>query len=84
MENATFTVRFDERTKAVMVQALQEAYARSAADVCAGDYSEEALTRAEELMQVVRGVLYTRPEFPQVEEPELKEAKPDVLDNLPE
>lgn len=94
MENTIFTIRFDARTKAVIVQALQEAHTRAVGAVCSGDYSEETLTRVEELSQVVRGVLYTRPETPAVEEPvvgpeaganrELKEAKTDVLDNLPE
>jgi len=100
MENATFTIRFDSRTKAVILQTLQEAHTQAMGVIIEGDYSTEAVTRAEELSRVVRGILYTRPqgvlevEEPVVEEPvvgpeaganrEPRVAKEDILDNLPE
>ena len=74
----TFNIRFDARTKEVITQALYEAQAKAASAVLAGDYSEEALTRVEELSQVIRGVLYSRPVV--TEEP--KEAKEDALDRV--
>ena len=64
MENQTFTIRFDARTKAVIVKALTDAYAIAASKILTGDYTDETLTNAEELSQVIRGVLYTRPEAP--------------------
>ena len=65
------------------LQALVDAQTRAAAAIIDGDYSDESLLRAEELSQVLRGVLMTRPE-PVQEEREPREAAPDVLDNLPE
>ena len=65
----TFTVRFDERTKQILVALLDQAAAQVSAQITAGDYSEEVLQTHEELIQVKRGILYTRPETPEVEEP---------------
>ena len=62
MENQTFTIRFDGRTKGVLVQALLDAQTRAAAAVVAGSYEDETLLTAEEIGQVLRGVLMTRPE----------------------
>lgn len=62
MENQTFTIRFDSRTKGVIVQALIEAQMRAAGAVINGEYDEQTLLNAEEIGQVLRGVLMTRPE----------------------
>ena len=65
----TFTVRFDERTKQILVSLLEQATAQVTQQISAGDYSEEALQAHEELVQVKRGILYARPETAEVEEP---------------
>ena len=65
----TFTVRFDERTKQILVSLLDQASAQISQQITAGDYSDEALQAHEELVQVKRGILYSRPEVPEVEEP---------------
>ena len=65
----TFTVRFDERTKQILCSLLDQACAQVSQQITAGDYSEEALQTHEELVQVKRGILYSRPETPEVEEP---------------
>ena len=61
----TFTVRFDERTKQILVSLLEQATAQMTARIAEGDYSEEALQAHEELIQVKRGILYSRPEEPE-------------------
>ena len=65
----TFTVRFDERTKQILCALLDQAIAQTSQAITAGDYTEELLQQHEELVQVKRGILYTRPETPEVEEP---------------
>ena len=65
----TFTVRFDERTKQILVSLLEQATAQITQRIAEGDYSDEALQAHEELVQVKRGILYSRPETPEVEEP---------------
>ena len=65
----TFTVRFDERTKQILCALLDNAIQQTSAGITAGDYSEEILQQHEELVQVKRGILYTRPEVPEVDTP---------------
>lgn len=62
----TFSVRFDERTKQILIALLENAISQTSASITAGDYSDELLTQHEELSQVKNGLLYTKPE----EEPE--------------
>lgn len=62
MEKQTFNIRFDGRTKGVIVQALIDAQIRAAAAVVSGNYEEETLLNVEEIGQVLRGVLMTKPE----------------------
>ena len=69
----TFTVRFDERTKQILCALLDNAIQQTSQGITAGDYSEELLQQHEELVQVKRGILYSRPEVPEVEEPEAEE-----------
>ena len=69
----TFTVRFDERTKQILCALLDNAIQQTSQGITAGDYSEEILQQHEELVQVKRGILYTRPEVPEVKEPEVQD-----------
>ena len=63
----TFTVRFDERTKQILCALLDNAISQTSQGITAGDYSEELLQQHEELVQVKRGILYTRPEAPELD-----------------
>ena len=65
-----FSVRFDERTKQVLCALLDNAITQTSNAITAGDYTEELLQQHEELLQVKRGILYTRPEEVAVESPE--------------
>ena len=64
-----FSVRFDDRTKQVLCALLDNAIQQTSNTITAGDYTEELLQQHEELLQVKRGILYTRPEEVEVEEP---------------
>ena len=68
----TFSIRFDERTKQILVMLLDNGIQQTTQAITAGDYSEELLAQHEELTQVKRGILYTRPDEPE----EVKEEKP--------
>ena len=63
----TFSIRFDERTKQILCAVLDNTIQQVSQSITAGDYSEETLSQHEELVQVKRGILYTRPD--EVEEP---------------
>ena len=67
MEGTTFSIRFDERTKQILCAVLDNTIQQVSQNISAGDYSEELLSQHEELVQVKRGILYTRPD--EVEEP---------------
>ena len=67
MEGTTFSIRFDERTKQILCAVLDNTIQHVSQSISAGDYSEELLSQHEELVQVKRGILYTRPD--EVEEP---------------
>ena len=71
----TFTVRFDERTKQVLCAVLDNAIQMTSAQIVAGDYTESVLQQHEELLQVKRGILYSRPEEPETEEEVQPEAE---------
>ena len=71
-----FSVRFDERTKQILVALLDNAIAQTSSSITAGDYSEELLAQHEELSQVKRGILYTRPE-------EVEDSTPEVVEETP-
>ena len=63
-----FTVRFDERTKQILVSLLENAIQQTSAGITAGNYEDELLNQHEELTQVKNGILYTRPEEVETEE----------------
>ena len=60
--NKNFTIKFDNRTKSVLVQALIDAQTKAAALVINSDYDKETLLHAEEIAAVLRGVLLTKPD----------------------
>ena len=74
-----FSVRFDERTKQILVSLLENAIQQTSAAITQGDYKDELLNQHEELTQVKNGILYTRPE--EVKEEEIK---PNVKEETPE
>ena len=73
-----FSVRFDERTKQILVALLENAISQTSASITAGDYDEQLLNQHEELSQVKNGLLYTRPEEVEPEEP-VKEETPEEM-----
>ena len=62
-----FSVRFDKRTKQLLIAVLNNAIAQASAAITEGDYSDELLSQHEELTQVKNGLLYTKPEEVEVE-----------------
>ena len=57
-----FTVRFDTRTKEVIISALKKELSIAEELITNGDYSKEALIRYEELNRVIRGILFVKPD----------------------
>ena len=57
-----FTVRFDTRTKEVIIASLKKELSIAEEVITNGDYSQEALIRYEELNRVIRGILFSKPE----------------------
>ena len=74
----TFSVRFDERTKQILVALLENGISQTSASIIAGDYNEELLSQHEELTQVKNGILYTRPDE-EVEQTPAKEETPEEM-----
>lgn len=61
-----FTIKFDSRSKEVILDCLKKELSIAEGEIRDGDYSEAALIRHEELLQIIRGVLYSRPEGEEV------------------
>ncbi len=61
----TFSVRFDTRSKEVLLDALRKELIIAETDIRSGNYSDEALVRHEETLQLFRGILYSKPETPE-------------------
>jgi len=57
-----FTVRFDTRTKEVIISALKKELSIAEELITNGDYSKESLIRYEELNRVIRGILFVKPD----------------------
>ena len=72
-EVKTFSVRFDERTKQILLLLLDNGIQQTTQQIAAGDYSDELLQQHEELSQVKRGILYTKPDEPEEVEEKPKE-----------
>ena len=73
----TFSIKFDERTKQILIALLENAISTTSANILAGDYNDELLNQHEELTQVKSGVLLTRPD-----EEELKFAKEETPEEM--
>ena len=58
----TFSVKFDTRTKEVIIAALKKELSIAEEVITNGDYSKESLIRYEELNRVIRGILFVKPE----------------------
>ena len=60
----SFTIRFDTRSKEVLLDSLRKELIAAEEEIRSGDYSNEALIRHEEVLQIFRGILYSKPEEP--------------------
>ena len=58
----SFQVKFDTRSKEVMIDALKKQRDLAEELIKCGDYSQEAFIRYEELNRVIRGILFAKPE----------------------
>lgn len=58
----TYTYKVDERGRQVLLNAVKLVRDASAEPIVNGDFSEETLSAHEELYQLHRGILYTRPD----------------------
>ena len=56
-----FRVTFDERSKEILLDLLEQESTTRRADILAGDYSTECLIRYEEVSRLHRGILYAKP-----------------------
>ena len=60
----SFTIRFDTRSKEVLLDSLRKELTIAEEEIRSGDYSSDALIRHEEILQIFRGILYSKPEEP--------------------
>lgn len=60
----SFTIRFDTRSKEVLLDSLRKELIAAEEEIRSGDYSNDALIRHEEVLQIFRGILYSKPEEP--------------------
>ena len=63
----SFTITFDTRSKEILLDSLKKELAAAEDEIRGGDYSTEALVRHEEVLQLVRGILYSKPVSPEVD-----------------
>lgn len=63
----SFTITFDTRSKEILLDSLKKELATAEEEIRSGDYSQEALIRHEEVLQLVRGILYSKPVNPEVD-----------------
>ena len=62
----TFSIRFDTRSKEVLLDSLRKELIIAETEIRSGNYSDDALIRHEEILQLFRGVLYAKPETQEV------------------
>ena len=62
----TFSVKFDARSKEILLDTLRKELIIAEAEIRNGDYSDGALIRHEEVLQLFRGILYSKPETEEV------------------
>ena len=60
----SFSIRFDTRSKEVLLDSLRKELIAAEEEIRSGDYSNDALIRHEEVLQIFRGILYSKPEEP--------------------
>ena len=58
----SFSIRFDTRSKEILLESLHKELASAESEIRSGDYSDDALIRHEETLQLLRGILYAKPE----------------------
>lgn len=58
----TFSIRFDTRSKELLLDSQRKELIIAETDIRGGNYADEALIRHEEILQLFRGVLYSKPE----------------------
>jgi len=80
----TFTIRFDERTKQILVNLLDNGIVQTSQAITAGDYSEALFQQHEELVQVKNGILYTRPQGELEVETPTEEATEESTEEAPD
>lgn len=66
----SFSVTFDSRSKEILLDSLKKELSAAEEAIRGGDYSTEALIRHEEVLQLVRGILYSKPIQPTVDKGE--------------
>lgn len=63
----SFSITFDTRSKEILLDSLKKELSVAEDAIRGGDYSEAALIRHEEVLQLVRGILYSKPSRPTVD-----------------
>ena len=58
----TYTVSFDHRSKCILVDLLEKARQEQQAQIIDGNTEDQTLYAHEELLQLLRGVLYAKPQ----------------------
>ena len=57
----SFTITFDSRSKEVLIECLKKELNDAEFAIRSGDYTDDALIRHEEVLQLLRGILYSKP-----------------------
>ena len=82
MKIKTYSIRFDERTRDLILISLAQHQAQYEAEIAAGNKSEVALETYDQLGQVRRGILLTPGE--EVETDDLEEENSETIAETPE
>ena len=82
MKIKTYSIRFDERTRDLILISLAQHQAQYEAEIAAGNTSEVALETYDQLGQVRRGILLTPVE--EVETDELEKENSETVEETPE
>jgi len=61
-EEVVYTIRFDGRSKEILVNLIKEAMVESEQKIMSGDTSNEAKIIHQELLMLYKGVLYSDPQ----------------------
>ena len=82
MKLTTYSIRFDGRTKELILQALSNLQGQYEKEIAAGNQNETILETYDQLGQVRRGILMSPGE--EVETDELQEPNSETIDETPE